>query len=259
MNMRNCSVCKKLEIVPGKADDYKALAHYHYRDSRLGPFKAIFALKPRRGKETIGVIVYTMPSPRLELRNVATSNLFTGFDRSTQLALINKNICCIGRVIIEPRFRSLGLASRLVRETMPQLKVPIIEAMAVMGMVNPFFEKAGMKAHTAKISARCAQLIEAFSVVGIEKKELIDAKEVQRKLQRLAVVVPTTVNPSPCRRRINRQADFIERQIQLFLQGYGRRRTMPAGLQRTRYILSRLTERPVYYIWFNPHWGVQRK
>lgn len=241
--MRNCSVCKKLEIVPGKADDYKALAHYHYRDSRLGPFKAIFALKPRRGKETIGVIVYTMPSPRLELRNVATSNLFTGFDRSTQLALINKNICCIGRVIIEPRFRSLGLASRLVRETMPQLKVPIIEAMAVMGMVNPFFEKAGMKAYTEKMPARCVQLIEAFSVVGIEKKELIDAKEVQRKLQRFHWP----------------KADFIERQIQLFLQGYGRRRNMPAGLQRTRYILSRLTERPVYYIWFNPHWGVQRK
>jgi hypothetical protein len=27
---------------------------------------------------------------------------------------------------------------------------------------------------------------------------------------------------------------------------------MPDGLERTRYILGRLTHRPAYYIWFNP-------
>jgi hypothetical protein len=47
-------------------------------------------------------------------------------------------------VIIEPRFRSLGQAVRLVKETMPLMNVPFIEALAVMGRVNPFFEKAGM-------------------------------------------------------------------------------------------------------------------
>ena len=235
MNMRDCSVCKKIQIVPGKVDDYKELAHYHYRDSRLGPYAAIFALKGDFGR-TVGVIVYTMPRPALELRNIATDNMFAGFDRSTQLALVNKNIRCISRVIIEPRFRSLGLASRLVRQTMSQMHVPIIEAMAVMGLVNPFFERAGMKGFTAKMPARCAQLIEAFSMVGIEKQKLIDAQKVQRKLDRL---------PAP-------DAEFIELQIKRFLQSYGKRRNMPAGLERTRYILTKLTERPVYYIWFNP-------
>jgi len=244
--MRSCSVCKKIEIVTGTLDDYKQLAHYHYRDSRLGPFKAVFAMKHR--SKNIGVIVYSMPSPQLHLRNIATGNIFSGFDRSTQLALINKNIRCISRVIIEPRFRSLGLASRLVRETLPQLQVPIIEAMAVMGIVNPFFEKAGMKAYSAKMPARCVQLIEAFSMVGIEEYELIDPCQLQQKLERLAVAAAATVNPSPCRRRLN----FIEKQIQLFMQSYGRRRNMQPGLERTRYVLSKLTERPVYYIWFNP-------
>jgi len=136
--MKECSVCRKLRVVPGCFDDYKQLAHYHYRE---------------------------MPVPGLELRNVATDNFFVGFDRSTQLALINKNIRCISRVIIEPRFRGLGLASRLVRKTMPKMDVPIIEAMAVMGLVNPFFEKAGMRAYTAKMPARCVQLTEAFSMV----------------------------------------------------------------------------------------------
>ena len=234
INMENCTVCKRLRVVTGDIGDYKDLAHYHYRDGRLGPFTNIFALKSVLGK-TVGVIVYTMPQPALELRNIAANNMFTGFDRSTQLALVNKHIRCIARVIIEPRFRGLGLASRLVRETMPQMQMPIIEALAVMGLVNPFFEKAGMTAYTAKLPARCVRFVEALSLVGIERAELIDEIRVHRKLQQLRWS----------------EADFIERQIQLFLQSYGRRRNMQPGLNRTRFILSKLTERPVYYIWFN--------
>ncbi len=242
--MKECSVCRNLQIIPGCFDDYKQLAHYHYRDSRLGPFERIFALKPRGGTlhtKTVGVIVYSMPVPGLELRNVATDNFFIGFDRSTRLALINKNIRCISRVIIGPRFRGLGLASRLVRQTMPKMNVPIIEAMAVMGLVNPFFEKAGMRAYTAKMPARCVQLVEAFSMVGIEDPELIDPEKVQRKLAGLG----------------DAQAQFIERQIKCFLQSYGGHRNDQPALKRTRYILSKLTAKPVYYIWFDPKFDVE--
>ncbi len=240
-----CSVTRHIQIVTGCLDDYKTLADHHYRGGRLCPFAAIFALKAtgitavRLGKKAVGVIVYTMPSPALEMRNVATGNLFIGFDRATQLALVNSNIRCIGRVTIEPRFRGLGLASRLVRETMPKMDVPIIEAMAVMGQVNPFFEKAGMKAYSAKMPARCVQLIEAFSMAGVEKELLIDPQEVQQRIEKLQ----------------QSEAEFIEHQMRDFLQSYGRRRDMPSGIERTRYILSKLTSRPVYYIWFNGKTG----
>lgn len=247
--MRSCSITKKLEIVSGCRDDYRRLAHYHYRDSHLGPYVAIFAIRPTKalcnssGTGTIGVIVYTMPSPGLELRGVATANFFAGFDRATRLALINKNIRCIGRVVIEPRFRGLGLASRLVCETMPKMNVPVVEAMAVMGLVNPFFEKAGMTAYTAKIPARCVQLIEAFSTVGIEKAQLINSRKVQSKLDRLK----------------REKAEFIELQIKRFLQSYGKRRYMSPGPGRTEFVLSRLTARPVYYIWFSSKVSKVRK
>jgi len=238
--MRRCSLCKKMKIVPGCREDYEKLAHYHYRDSKLGSYTAMFALKSaqsgRLRRQTVGIIVYKMPTPGAELRNVATGGLFTGFDRATQLVLLNKNVRCINRVIIEPRFRSLGLASRLVRETMPKINVPIIEAMAVMGIVNPFLDKAGMKAFTAKIQARCVRLVEALSMLGIETQELIDPQKVQRRLDRL----PTA------------SAEFMEREIYRFLQSYGSHRYSYAGLERTRYILGKLTTRPLYYIWFNP-------
>ena len=239
--MQSCSICKNLKIVPGCLDDYKQLAHFHYRDSRPGPVASVFALKSDgalddvQPETTVGVIVYSMASPVLEMRNVATGHFFAGLDRDTQLALVNRNVRRISRVIIEPRFRGLGLASRLVRETMPQVNVPIIEAVAVMGLVNPFLEKAGMTAYPAKQPVRTVQLIEAFSLLGIEAEQLIEPQKVQHKLDGLSLT----------------ETEFIERAIKRFLKSHGRRRDMLPGLERTRYILTRLTARPIYYIWFN--------
>ena len=234
--MQDCSVCENLQIVPGCLDDYRRLARYHYRGSHPGPASATFALSRAGCKTPVGVIVYSNAPAVLELRNIATNHVFAGLDRSTQLALINANIRRISRLIIEPRFRGLGLASRLVRETMPLVNVPIVEALAVMGWLNPFFERAGMKVYKARPAAASVQFIEALSIIGIEQAGRIDPEQVQQKLDRLG----------DC------EARFIEHQIRLFLKSHGRRRDMPPGLERTRYILTKLTARPVYYIWFNP-------
>jgi hypothetical protein len=178
-----------------------------------------------------------MTAPQVALRNAATGGVFSGFgDNRLQLQMVNKYVRCISRVIIEPRYRGLGLASRLVAETMPRLGAAVIEAMSVMGAVHPFFEKAGMKRYEAKPAASSVQLIEALEMVGIDEHEFVDAQCVQDKLDGL----------SSC------EADFIERQIAGFLQHYGKRRRMVGGIERTRYVLGKLNPRAVYYIWFNP-------
>ena len=78
-------------------------------------------------------------------------------------------------------------------------------------------------------------------MVGVEEKQLMDAEKVQRKIERLKLP----------------EAEFIDNQIRCFLQSYGKRRNMSAGLERTRYILSKLSYRPVYYIWFNTEMGIR--
>ena len=72
-------------------------------------------------------------------------------------------------------------------------------------------------------------------MVGIEKNEFIYPQRVQRKIDKLT----------------GRKAGFIEGQIKEFLQSYGKRRGMPSGIETTEFVLSKLTERPVYYVWFN--------
>jgi hypothetical protein len=190
------------------------------------------------------VIVYSMPTAGAQMRNVATGGVFAGLDKGTRLALINKNIRTISRVIIEPRFRSLGLAVRLVRETMPIMDVPFIEALAVMGRANPFFEKAGMTRYDAPISTSCVRLIEAFSTVGVDEQDLIDPAVIQQKLDKVLSDGSDLSDWSD-------KSNFIEREMTRFLQSYGQRRLMQPGIERTRFILSKLTDTPVYYLWKN--------
>jgi hypothetical protein len=197
----------------------------------------------------VGVIIYSMPTAGAQMRNIATGGIFTGLDKGTRLKLINKNIRTISRVIIEPRFRSLGLAVRLVRETMPIMDVPFVEALAVMGRANPFLEKAGLTRYDAPISASCIRLIEAFSAVGVDEQDLIDPGLVQRELDKLR----TEGSPSTTLGTGGQRADFIEGEMTRFLQSYGERRLMQPGIERTRFVLNKLTDRPVYYIWRNPN------
>jgi len=283
--METCTVTRNLEIVPGTRADYESLSHYHYREPNMGPFAAIFALKalnfmlgvnpqdkPGGLRETVGAIVYSMPTAGAQMRNIATGGIFAGLDKGTRLKLINKNIRTISRVIIEPRFRSLGLAVRLVRETMPIMNVPFVEALAVMGKANPFFEKAGMTRYDAPISASCVRLIEAFSAVGVDEQDLIDPAVIQQKLDSMlgsrchcerSEAISKYSKERDCHGPSNDDgprndsragaADFIEGEMTRFLQSYGQRRLMSPGSERTRFILSKLTDRPVYYMWRNPN------
>ncbi|PKL48749.1 MAG: hypothetical protein CVV39_03920 [Planctomycetes bacterium HGW-Planctomycetes-1] len=238
----NCTIKKYLKIVPGTISDYKPLSRFHYRDCKTGPVSAVYKIidtHPRREQiePVVGVIVYSMPACSVQLRNIATKGLFTKLGcANANMQFVNNNIRTIARVVIEPRYRALGLAYELVQKTMPLLEMPYIEALAVMGKVNPFFEKAGMMRYEAPQSPRCIQLAQALSAVGIEQSDLADIERTHNILHSLG----------------GKQKAFIEKQITNFLTVYGRRvKNLPDSLKRTEFFISRLSDRPVYYLWRN--------
>ncbi|RKY12832.1 MAG: hypothetical protein DRP52_04210, partial [Planctomycetota bacterium] len=139
----SCSLQKQLRIVPGGRSDYQELARFHYRGAALGPTRGIYKLVDEHlwrhlAAPVVGVIVYGPPAANLAGRSAATGGVFAGLDRASALSLLNKQMACIRRVIIEPRYRGLGLASRLVAETMPLTGSPMVEAVSVMGRFHPF-------------------------------------------------------------------------------------------------------------------------
>lgn len=130
----NCSLAKQMTIQQGTKTDYKALSQFHYRASRLPPSRKIFTLK--RKDELCGVIVYSYPPPI----TFGRSKVWRG-----NIHQLQEEISAISRVVIHPKYRSIGLGAKLIAETLSQAGTPCVETVAVMAKYNPFFEKAGMQ------------------------------------------------------------------------------------------------------------------
>ena len=54
-------------------------------------------------------------------------------------------VSVISRVVVHPKFRSVGLGVKLVGETLALAGTSCVEVVAVMARYNPFFERAGMR------------------------------------------------------------------------------------------------------------------
>lgn len=106
--------------------DYARLAPIHYR---AGPPATIArVLKATIDSATVGVIVISFPTPNANWRPIAWPDLFA--DGMPSLHTINREIRTISRVITDPRYRGVGIASALVRAYLANPDTPRTEALA---------------------------------------------------------------------------------------------------------------------------------
>lgn len=133
---KECSLMKDIHIESGTFKDYEALEVYHYKGHRPAFPKKVFKAVYR--DKLVGVIVYTNSYLNIRGRNIVFGSPLTKMAQKGE-------ILRIARVVVDPRFRGIGLGSRLVRETLEKTNAKIIETLAAMAVYNPFFEKAGMR------------------------------------------------------------------------------------------------------------------
>jgi len=132
---KECSLVKEMCIEEGTTEDWRKLAGFHYRSHKIAAPRKIFSLK--RGEELCGVIVYCYPPPTCFGRRLVLPKM-------SQKEL-NEKLSIISRVVVHPKYRTIGLGAKLVRETLPLVGTPYVEMPAVMAKYNPFAEKAGMQ------------------------------------------------------------------------------------------------------------------
>lgn len=140
VNVKKCSLYNQIKIEEGTIQDYYKLGKFHYRNGKFaGHFKTF---KMLHNNDLIGVVCYSYPPLALKGRNTYTDR----YKNSTSeiAKLINKELKIVSRIVIHPKYRGIGLATDLLKETMPLTNQKYIELLAVMGRFNPFAEKSGM-------------------------------------------------------------------------------------------------------------------
>jgi ABC-type lipoprotein export system ATPase subunit/GNAT superfamily N-acetyltransferase len=150
-----CSLVKEMTVEGGTRDDWRRLEQFHYRSHNLGVSREIYSL--RRKGELCGVIVYNYPPIGCSGRNLVLPGI-------SSVKMLNRMLSTISRVVVHPKYRSVGLGAKLVRDTLARIGTPCVEMIAVMAKYNPFAEKAGMK-----------RVI--FQVPGKEALKIADALE----------------------------------------------------------------------------------
>ncbi|MEM1540828.1 MAG: GNAT family N-acetyltransferase [Candidatus Bathyarchaeia archaeon] len=174
---KECSLVREMHIEEGCFDDWRKLAHFHYRSHKVAGPRKIFRLV--RGEELCGVIVYCYPPPTAFGRRLVLPKM--------SMKELNEKLSVISRVVVHPKYRTIGLGSKLVKETLPLVGTPYVEMPAVMAKYNPFAEKAGMQKIAEQPPPKQAiKIADVLHKLGFNIHLLGSEKYVLSKLQSLS-------------------------------------------------------------------------
>ncbi len=172
-----------VRVVAGRFSDYGALARFHYIAGRPATCVGVLKAEDERDGATAGVLVVSMPTLNGRWRRALWGERFWSGDKRRDAASVNGSLRTISRVVVDPRYRGMGIATRLVRAYLARPLTGATEAVAAMGWVCPFFECAGMRAVKLEATARDVVLARALREAGVRAWELMEvgrAEEVMR-------------------------------------------------------------------------------
>jgi len=130
-----CSLLKEMEVQEGCYEEWKKVAGFHYRSHRVAFMQKIFVLK--RKDRVCGAIVYVHPMSAAPCRERVL--------KIESMKELNEKVARVARVVVHPKYRTIGAGVKLVHDSLPLCGKPYVEMIAVMARYNPFAEHAGMK------------------------------------------------------------------------------------------------------------------
>ena len=236
-----CSVMSEVTIARAGLDAWEELAPYHYRAPGVGIIRQIWAAHWRPGSmraaepRTAAVLLITMPVLNCALRDLALCGRYAIPDPRRRARQINRDLRCVARVVVHPRFRGMGLGVRLIRHALVHAGTPCVEALAAMGRAHPLFERAGMRAFDRPPDPATVRMIAALEYVGLRAVDLCDERI--------------------WRARIGRAGSTDRRFFRAELQRYGWRTAAGKDVaELVHEARRRVLSQPVYYLWQSPAW-----
>jgi ABC-type lipoprotein export system ATPase subunit len=244
---RECSLIKEMRIEEGSVKDWRELASFHYRSHRIAAPRKIFCLK--RGDELCGVIAYCYPPAACFGRSRVLPKM--------SIQELNEKLNIISRVVVHPKYRTIGLGTKLVRETLALAGTPFVEMVAVMAKYNPFAERAGMEKIVEQPPAREALAIaETLSRLGFNIQFLGSEKYVLNKLQTLKDEDVTRIREAFIQNNTPRFMKYFFTHKPYGKQKLFAEKLMKTSLERLAHLIKvcgLLLQTKVYLFWKNEH------
>lgn len=177
----------RLAFREGTLADFAALAHHHYHPQPPPTCARVLTARHGVNARTAGVLVVSMPVLNASWRELAFPGRYRTTDRRADALRLNTEVRTISRVVVEPRYRGLGIGVALVRRYLVAPLSPVTEAIAAMGTFSRFFEAAGMTPYPLEPTPRDLRLADAIASLGIDAwmladPELIPARKVASPL-----------------------------------------------------------------------------
>jgi ABC-type ATPase with predicted acetyltransferase domain len=171
-----CSLIREMRVEEGTREDWQKLSSFHYRGHKVAVPRKIFRLV--RGDELCGVIVYSYPPPACYGRRMVLPRM--------TIQEMNKQLSIINRVVIHPKYRTVGLGAKLIRDTLPLVGTRYVELIAVMAKYSPFAEKAGMQKIAQQQTVEgISSVSKTLSELGFDTQLLASERYVMAKLESL--------------------------------------------------------------------------
>ena len=103
-----------------------------------------------------------------------------------RLRELNEDWALISRVIVHPKYRTIGLGAKLIRDTLALTGRRHVELTAVMAQYNPFAERAGMRKILVKEpTEKIVEAVERLKALGFNPALLASRSYNERKLSSL--------------------------------------------------------------------------
>lgn len=135
------SFTRRLRIEPGTLRDYELFSAMHYRRrDTMGFIDKVFVMREGSAATPLGIVIYGHPALEIGLRNQVTGKRFVRNSKR-----LNRELRVLKRLVIHPDVRGCGLGHWLVRKTLPEVGTRFVECLAAMAVINPVFDKAGMR------------------------------------------------------------------------------------------------------------------
>ncbi|MFG0258405.1 MAG: hypothetical protein ACF8GE_10930 [Phycisphaerales bacterium JB043] len=155
----------------------------HYRGGRPATIAQLRVARHATSGDALGVLIVSSPTLNARHRALAWPGRYTGGDRGVCARRLNREVRCLSRTIVDPRVRGVGVATRLVQSYLDSPLTARTEAIAAMGKIARFHERAGMRAWAIPPDPPDARLLDALEHAGIESWRLAQPLSVWRRLE----------------------------------------------------------------------------